>query len=56
MGKAGLWIHGHIHTSNDYEVQWDEGSTRIISNPRGNMKRNGSFENILFNPSFVVEV
>ena len=25
-----LWIHGHIHRSNDYKI----GDTRIISNPR----------------------
>jgi hypothetical protein len=56
MGKAGLWIHGHIHSSNDYAIQGDGGSTRIISNPRGNMKKNGSWENGQFNPSLVVEV
>lgn len=26
-----LWIHGHIHTSQDYPI----GRTRILSNPRG---------------------
>ena len=56
LGKSRLWIHGHTHTSNDYEIQGTGGSTRIISNPRGNMKKNGSFENALFNPSFVVDV
>jgi predicted phosphodiesterase len=56
MGKAGLWIHGHIHTSTDYEIQRNSGTTRIICNPRGNMTKDGSFENVLFNPSFVVEV
>ena len=29
--KPDLWIHGHIHASNDYQV----GETRIVSNPRG---------------------
>jgi Icc-related predicted phosphoesterase len=26
-----LWVHGHIHSSNDYRI----GQTRIVSNPRG---------------------
>ena len=29
--KPLMWIHGHIHHSQDYMI----GSTRIISNPRG---------------------
>jgi Icc-related predicted phosphoesterase len=56
MGRAGLWIHGHIHSSNDYLLHGKGGSTRIISNPRGNMKKNGAFENAHFNPALVVEV
>lgn len=31
MGKAQLWIHGHVHDSFDYTV----GGTRIVTNPRG---------------------
>ena len=52
MGKAGLWIHGHMHHSVDYNVN----GTRIISNPRGYMHKNGGFENSRFNPAFMVEV
>lgn len=26
-----LWVHGHVHTPNDYMI----GSTRVVSNPRG---------------------
>ena len=52
MGKAGLWIHGHMHHSVDYKVN----GTHIVSNPRGYMHKNGSFENPKFNPSFMVEV
>lgn len=26
-----LWVHGHIHSSNDYRI----GRTRVVSNPRG---------------------
>lgn len=29
--KPSLWVHGHVHVSNDYVV----GSTRIVSNPKG---------------------
>lgn len=44
-----LWIHGHIHSSNDYMI----GKTRIISNPRGYV---GHEINSDFNPELVVEV
>jgi Icc-related predicted phosphoesterase len=29
--NAQLWIHGHVHTQQDYSI----GNTRIICNPRG---------------------
>ena len=31
LGKAQLWIHGHVHDSFDYSV----AGTRILANPRG---------------------
>lgn len=31
MGKADLWIHGHVHDSFDYTVN----GTRVVANPRG---------------------
>ncbi|RZI44538.1 hypothetical protein EGT07_03775 [Herbaspirillum sp. HC18] len=31
LGKARLWIHGHVHDSFDYTVN----GTRIVANPRG---------------------
>lgn len=52
MGKASLWIHGHTHTSHDYEVD----GTRVICNPRGYLRKTGNFENPDFNPRLVVEV
>jgi len=52
MGRSALWIHGHIHHSVDYEVS----GTRVVSNPKGYMHKNGGYENPAFNPSFVVEV
>ena len=29
--EIDIWIHGHIHTSSDYQI----GKTRIICNPKG---------------------
>jgi Icc-related predicted phosphoesterase len=47
MGKAALWIHGHIHHSVDYI----SNGTRVISNPRGRKLKSGEFENPRFTPS-----
>ena len=45
---AKLWIHGHIHTSQDYHI----GNTSIICNPRGYPdERNSNFI-----PNLVIEV
>ncbi len=52
MGKAGLWIHGHMHNSVDYAVN----GTRVVANPRGYAHKNGGMENDEFNPGFMVEV
>ncbi len=48
-----LWIHGHVHHSNDYIVN----GTRVISNPRGyHFKGESKPENSSFNPTFTAEV
>ncbi len=47
MGKAALWLHGHMHNASDYRV----GGTRIVCNPRGY-----PFEGGAFDPMLVVEV
>lgn len=52
MGKAGLWIHGHMHSSADYNI----GGTRIVANPRGYPHKNGGMENSTFNPAFIVQI
>jgi Icc-related predicted phosphoesterase len=31
VGKADLWIHGHVHESYDYDI----GNCRVVCNPRG---------------------
>jgi hypothetical protein len=42
MGPAvSLWIHGHTHTSFDYEIN----GTRVVCNPRG-------YAPVLLNPGF----
>lgn len=53
MGKAELWIHGHIHESVDYEVN----GTRLVSNPRGyKHKNNGGMQNQAFQGDFKIDV
>lgn len=52
MGKAGLWIHGHMHTRSDYVID----GTRVVANPRGYPHKNGGMENSSFDPFFMVEV
>ncbi|QAU32999.1 metallophosphoesterase [Janthinobacterium sp. 17J80-10] len=60
MGRAELWIHGHVHNSFDYTV----AGTRIVTNPRGyatNRLAAASpeqltWENPEFDPQRVVEV
>lgn len=51
--KPRLWIHGHIHESNDYTV----GETRILTNPRGyDLSYDKSNINPKFRTDIVVEV
>lgn len=45
--NISLWLHGHIHHTNDYNV----GGVRVLSNPRGYKNYN---ENPDFNPDFTV--
>lgn len=44
-----LWVHGHMHSNNDYMI----GGTRILANPRGYY---GYELNPGFNPQLVVEL
>lgn len=52
MGRAVLWIHGHMHDSADYAVN----GTRVICNPRGYPLTSGQFENERFDPGLLIEV
>jgi predicted phosphodiesterase len=48
-----LWLHGHTHTSHDYDV----GRCRIVCNPRGyQTKAMTQPENVAFRPDWVVTV
>ena len=52
MGRAGLWIHGHVHHSVDYLVD----GTRVVCNPRGYPSKCGGMENDAFVPACIVEI
>jgi Icc-related predicted phosphoesterase len=52
MGKAKLWIHGHVHESVDYHLN----GTRVISNPRGYRLRTGKVQNPRFEMQLLVSV
>ncbi|HEX5485498.1 MAG TPA: metallophosphoesterase [Limnobacter sp.] len=70
MGKADVWLHGHMHDSFDYTVHAGGGQTRVLVNPRGYVRKKGKarklekhgrvtpqvFENPFFNPALVFEV
>ncbi|EJM97570.1 metallophosphoesterase [Herbaspirillum sp. YR522] len=49
---ADLWVHGHTHDSFDYRLQ----GCRVVCNPCGYMRRDGSPENARFDPQFIVEI
>ena len=58
MGAA-VWIHGHAHTSFDYQIGDRERSARVVCNPRGyplSRLRPGEFENPGFDPGLMVEL
>ena len=49
--RVGLWIHGHLHDSFDYQLN----GTRVLCNPRGYVV-DGMAENPAFDPGLVIEV
>ena len=56
---AAIWIHGHAHTSFDYQVGDRERSARVVCNPRGyplSRLHPDKFENPGFDPDLMVEV
>lgn len=53
LAQAGLWIHGHTHSSFQYRV----GRCRVVCNPRGYPLGwlAGEYENREFNPRLLVK-
>ena len=53
-GGADFWIHGHVHTSCDYQA----GGTRVVCNPKGYgpTRRGGAIENMAFDPGKTVRI
>jgi hypothetical protein len=39
IGRADLWIHGHLHCAQDYRVAHAGGSTRVVCNARGHERK-----------------
>lgn len=52
LGRTPLWIHGHMHEASDYVVD----CTRVICNPRGYVRWDGSSESPRFKPRCVIEI
>lgn len=46
-----LWVHGHVHNCNDYQI----GQCRVVTNPRGYTTAHAT-ENQAFDPNLIVEV
>lgn len=46
--KPDVWVHGHVHTSHDYQID----GTRVLCNPQGYELKTGDFENKAFNKDF----
>jgi predicted phosphodiesterase len=57
MRQAGLWIHGHTHTSANYRIGDSKRYVRVMCNPRGYLLGwfTNEWENERFNSAFLVE-
>lgn len=49
LGRADLWLHGHLHCAHDYRV----GRCRVVANPLGYADKNEQRD---FQPSACIEV
>lgn len=52
MGRAKLWLHGHMHHGINYTVN----GTNVVANPRGYMRQDGWWENRDYEPAMLIEV
>lgn len=55
LTRAGLWIHGHTHSSAYYFIHHARGATRVVCNPRGYPGIDGASENKDFDPQLVLD-
>jgi predicted phosphodiesterase len=55
LGRAGLWIHGHTHSTAYYFVNCGGAQTRVACNPRGYPMFGGGWENVDFDPDLLLE-
>ncbi|MDQ2736700.1 MAG: metallophosphoesterase [Pseudomonadota bacterium] len=53
IGRADLWLHGHLHCAHDYHVSRAGGSTRVVCNSRGHERRG---EAVAHQPLLVLEI
>ena len=53
LGRADLWIHGHLHCVHDYLVARPGGATRVVSNARGHAAKG---EAASHRPQLVIDV
>ncbi|MNN61383.1 hypothetical protein D3C81_1766140 [compost metagenome] len=52
VAQADLWVHGHMHASLDYRVQ----DCRVVCNPCGYKRPDGTPENERYDPGFIVDI
>ena len=53
LAEADLWLHGHLHCAQDYEVAHAGGRTRVVCNSRGHERKG---EAAAHRPRLVLEV
>ena len=52
VAQADLWVHGHMHASLDYQI----GECRVVCNPCGYKRPDGTPENERYDSGFIVDI
>ncbi|MCX7291678.1 metallophosphoesterase family protein [Janthinobacterium sp.] len=52
VAQADLWVHGHMHASLDYRI----GGCRVVCNPCGYRRPDGTPENERFDAGFIIDL
>ena len=52
MGFSDYWVHGHTHSTFDYEIE----GTKVVCNPRGYSKLFNLSQNENFNKELTIEI